>query len=70
MAPQPSPTPQSPIPGGPPPIEIDPGGLHERQEVDFGTPNEPVPNPDPGTPPEREEPDREPGPETDPGGEP
>jgi hypothetical protein len=47
------------------PIEVDPGGLHARPEVNYGS--EPIPpsQPDPQTVPEPER--EEPGPETEPG---
>ena len=67
-APNPVPTPTNPNPGALP-IEVDPGGLNSKPEVDYG--NEPLTpiDPDPGTPfpsiPEREEPPHNP--ETEPG---
>lgn len=61
--PQPNPIPQptNPNPGALP-LEVDPGGLHSRPEVDYNpAPQEPI---QPESPPEREQPN---GPEIEPG---
>lgn len=66
--PQPNPTPQptNPNPGALP-IEVDPGGLSGKPEVDFDThPSEPNRDPEIVPGPEREMPEPERGPDTNP----
>jgi hypothetical protein len=64
METQPTPNPSQPGPGPGQPIEVDPGTIHTRPEVDYG--NEPMQpmQPEPETVPL---PEKEPGPDIDPG---
>ncbi len=63
-SPNPTPEPTNPNPGALP-LEVDPGGLNEHHEVDFGNePSQPMqPEPETVPMPEREEP----APDTEPG---